>query len=117
MAKRNVSYIKPQEPEFLKRLKQEAGYVEKDTIETKKQVLPLAEDNEDKEEDQPVVVVLNPGDISAEEAEKIRAKQKEGYFSGRGLLSKHLHKMLMFLKLISKHSLYNLFAYVGQEYS
>ncbi|XP_067002621.2 uncharacterized protein KIAA1143 homolog isoform X3 [Anabrus simplex] len=77
MAKRNVSYIKPQEPEFLKRLKQEAGYVEKDTIETKKQVLPLAEDNEDKEEDQPVVVVLNPGDISAEEAEKIRAKQKE----------------------------------------
>lgn len=35
MAKRNISYIKPQEPAFLTRLKEQAGYVEKDTVDTK----------------------------------------------------------------------------------
>ena len=35
MSKRNITYIKPEEPSFLKRLKAEAGYKEPDTIETK----------------------------------------------------------------------------------
>jgi hypothetical protein len=35
MSKRNVSYIKPEEPSFLKRLKAEAGYKESDTVDTK----------------------------------------------------------------------------------
>jgi hypothetical protein len=35
MSKRNVSYIKPEEPSFLKRLKAEVGYKEADTVETK----------------------------------------------------------------------------------
>jgi hypothetical protein len=35
MSKRNVSYIKPEEPSFLRRLKVEAGYKEADTVETK----------------------------------------------------------------------------------
>lgn len=33
--KRNVAYIKPQEPEFLARLKREAGFVEGPTVDTK----------------------------------------------------------------------------------
>jgi hypothetical protein len=35
MSKRNVTYIKPQEPNFLRKLKAEAGYKAPDTVETK----------------------------------------------------------------------------------
>lgn len=35
MSKRNVAFIKPEEPNFLKRIKQEIGYKEPDTIEAK----------------------------------------------------------------------------------
>lgn len=35
MSKRSVSFIKPDEPAFLKRLKQEIGYKEGPTVETK----------------------------------------------------------------------------------
>ncbi|XP_063239655.1 uncharacterized protein KIAA1143 homolog [Bacillus rossius redtenbacheri] len=82
MAKRNVAFIKPEEPAFLKRLKAEAGYVEKDTVDTKKEALPAitAEDEEDKDEEQPVVVVVKPGDLSAEEVAEVKAqieKEKE----------------------------------------
>jgi regulator of extracellular matrix RemA (YlzA/DUF370 family) len=47
MAKRNVAYIKPEEPAFLKRMKQQAGYQEPEEIldakvsEFSKKVLPL----------------------------------------------------------------------------
>lgn len=80
MAKRNISYIKPQEPAFLTRLKEQAGYVEKDTVDTKRQEMPsfTEEDGDDKEEEQPTVVVLKAGDLTAEEVELAKAqKQKE----------------------------------------
>jgi hypothetical protein len=35
MSRRNITYIKPQEPNFLTRLKAEAGYTKADTLETK----------------------------------------------------------------------------------
>ena len=35
MSKRNVAYIKPQEPEFLRKLKEEVGYKEGPTVDTK----------------------------------------------------------------------------------
>jgi hypothetical protein len=35
MSKRNITYIKPQEPSFLTKLKAEAGYREADTVKTK----------------------------------------------------------------------------------
>lgn len=35
MSKRNVAFIKPDEPNFLKRMKEEIGYKEPDTIEAK----------------------------------------------------------------------------------
>jgi hypothetical protein len=35
MSKRNVTYMKPQEPSFLRKFKAEAGYKEADTVETK----------------------------------------------------------------------------------
>lgn len=33
--KHNISYIKPEEPAFLRRLKEEAGFVEGPTVDTK----------------------------------------------------------------------------------
>ena len=36
MSKKNsVSYIKPEEPNFIRKLKQQIGYIEPDSIETK----------------------------------------------------------------------------------
>ncbi|XP_059046480.1 uncharacterized protein KIAA1143 homolog [Achroia grisella] len=65
--KRNVSYIKPEDPEFLKVLKRQAGYDDKNH---KFDKLEIAEDDfVDNESEQPQVVVLKEGDLTAEEAE------------------------------------------------
>ncbi|XP_078043410.1 uncharacterized protein KIAA1143 homolog [Augochlora pura] len=76
--KHNVSYIKPDEPKFLRELKERAGYKEGPTIDTKREVLPEYSDDEKEEpmEEQPVVVVLSAGDLTAEEADAF-IKQKE----------------------------------------
>lgn len=66
--KRNVNYIKPEDPEFLKALKKQAGYDDKnhkfDCLEK-----DFVDDGDD---EQPQVVVLKKGDLTAEEAEKER---------------------------------------------
>lgn len=68
MSKRNITYIKPQDPEFLRLLKKQAGY---DDRNHKFDVLQNAEEDfiDDTDNEQPQVVVLNPGDLTAEEAE------------------------------------------------
>jgi hypothetical protein len=77
MSKRNVTYIKPQEPNFLRKLKAEAGYKGPDTVETKREVLPHdADELEHKEDEQPVVVVLKPGDLTAEEVANIKKEEE-----------------------------------------
>lgn len=35
MSKKHVAYVKPEEPNFLKKLKQEAGYTQGPTVDTK----------------------------------------------------------------------------------
>ncbi|XP_011055574.1 PREDICTED: uncharacterized protein KIAA1143 homolog isoform X2 [Acromyrmex echinatior] len=76
--KHNVSYIKPNEPKFLRELKEQIGYKEGPTVDTKREVLPKVSDDEREElaDEQPVVVVLNSGDLTAEEADAFN-KQKE----------------------------------------
>ncbi|KYM79467.1 hypothetical protein ALC53_10085 [Atta colombica] len=76
--KHNVSYIKPNEPKFLRELKEQIGYKEGPTVDTKREVLPKIFDDEREElaDEQPVVVVLNSGDLTAEEADAFK-KQKE----------------------------------------
>ncbi|XP_028174414.1 uncharacterized protein KIAA1143 homolog [Ostrinia nubilalis] len=66
--KRNVNYIKPEDPEFLKVLKRQAGY---DDRNHKFDELQNAEDDfaEDDESEKPQVIVLKKGDLTAEEAE------------------------------------------------
>lgn len=75
--KRNVAYVKPQEPSFLTKLKKEAGYVEGPTVDTKREELPVDSDSDtEKNEEKPIVVVLKDGDLTAEEADKIKEKEE-----------------------------------------
>ncbi|KAM8758628.1 uncharacterized protein KIAA1143 homolog isoform 2-T2 [Rhynchonycteris naso] len=80
MSKRNqVSYVRPAEPAFLARFKERVGYREGPTVETKKIQPQLPDedgDHSDKEDEQPQVVVLKKGDLSAEEVMKIKAEIK-----------------------------------------
>ncbi|XP_062056687.1 uncharacterized protein KIAA1143 homolog isoform X1 [Lepus europaeus] len=80
MSKRNqVSYVKPAEPAFLSRFKQRIGYQEGPTVETKRIQPQLPEEDgehSDKEDEQPQVVVLKKGHLSAEEVMKIKAEIK-----------------------------------------
>lgn len=66
--KRNVNYIKPEDPEFLKVLKRQAGYEDHNH---KFDKLQNAEEDfvDDEESEKPQVVVLKDGDLTAEEAE------------------------------------------------
>lgn len=69
--------MKPQEPSFLRKLKAEAGYKAADTVETKREVLPHdADELEDKEDEQPLVVVLKSGDLTAEEVANIKKEEE-----------------------------------------
>ncbi|GJQ88043.1 hypothetical protein Trydic_g12965 [Trypoxylus dichotomus] len=79
MSKRNVTYIKPEEPAFLKRIKEQVGYTEGPTVDTKRENLnPVEpEDLEDTIDEQPTVVVLQPGDLTAEEAAAVNKQRNE----------------------------------------
>nr|XP_024220011.1 uncharacterized protein KIAA1143 homolog [Halyomorpha halys] len=85
MSKRNVAYIKPKEPAFLARLKEQVGFKEGPTVDTKREALPeYNSDDSEGEDQQPVIVVVNPGDLSAEEV----AEAKRGRHWGNHLESK-----------------------------
>ncbi|XP_066151373.1 uncharacterized protein KIAA1143 homolog [Euwallacea fornicatus] len=79
--KHNIAYVKPEEPSFLRKLKEQAGYKEGPTVDTKREDLgPVSEEDFlDTEEEQPQVVVLRPGDLNQEEAarEKLRLEREE----------------------------------------
>lgn len=78
--KGNVSWVKPAEPSFLKKFKNDVGFKEGPTVETKKQQMPqLDEDSgdSDREDEAPQVVVLKKGDLSAEEVMEIKKDTKD----------------------------------------
>ncbi|BES98190.1 kiaa1143 [Nesidiocoris tenuis] len=76
--KRNVAFIKPKEPAFLARLKQQAGYKEGPSVDTKREALPsLNSSDESDGEDQPQVVVLKSGDLTEEEARLAKKEVEE----------------------------------------
>ncbi|CAG9816106.1 unnamed protein product [Phaedon cochleariae] len=79
MSKRHVAYIKPDEPSFLKKLKKEAGYQEGPTVDTKREDYGniADEDLEDTPEEQPTVVVLKSGDLTAEEVAREQERLKK----------------------------------------
>ncbi|KAG7469871.1 hypothetical protein MATL_G00133480 [Megalops atlanticus] len=77
--KSNVSWIKPAEPSFLRKFKNDVGFKEGPTIDTKRQELPKLDDDSgdsDREDEKPQVVVLKKGDLTAEEVQKIKGDIK-----------------------------------------
>ncbi|XP_039974667.1 uncharacterized protein KIAA1143 homolog [Xiphias gladius] len=75
-----VSWVKPAEPSFLKKFKNDVGYKEGPTVDTKRHVMPTLDDDSgsDREDELPQVVVLKSGDLTAEEVEKIKGKVPPG---------------------------------------
>ncbi|XP_059196111.1 uncharacterized protein KIAA1143 homolog [Centropristis striata] len=69
-----VSWVKPAEPSFLKKFKNDVGYKEGVTVDTKRQMMPTLDDDSgsDREDELPQVVVLKGGDLTAEDAKKIK---------------------------------------------
>ncbi|KAL2084617.1 hypothetical protein ACEWY4_020135 [Coilia grayii] len=77
--KRNVSWIKPAEPSFLKKFKSDVGYKEGPTVDTKRQEMPQFDDDSgdsDREDELPQIVVLKKGDLSAKEVQQMKKDTK-----------------------------------------
>ncbi|XP_029445556.1 uncharacterized protein KIAA1143 homolog [Rhinatrema bivittatum] len=81
MSKKNqVAYVRPPEPSFLTQFKKKVGFQEGPTVDTKREELPSTADDSDgsdKEDEQPQVVVLKKGDLTADEVAEIKQKIKE----------------------------------------
>ncbi|XP_008549765.1 uncharacterized protein KIAA1143 homolog [Microplitis demolitor] len=77
--KHNIAYIKPEEPKFIRELKAQIGFKEGPDINTKRQELSEGEDEDfdDHIEEKPTVVVLNNGDLTAEEADAFQKKKDD----------------------------------------
>ncbi|XP_073342169.1 uncharacterized protein KIAA1143 homolog [Pagrus major] len=73
---RGVSWVKPEEPSFLKKFKSDVGYKEGPTVDTKRQEMPTLDDDSgsDREDELPQVVVLKSGDLTAEDVKKIKGE-------------------------------------------
>uniref|UniRef100_A0A8C6TYQ3 Zgc:77056 n=1 Tax=Neogobius melanostomus TaxID=47308 RepID=A0A8C6TYQ3_9GOBI len=70
-----VSWVKPSEPSFLKKFKNDVGYKEGPTVDTKRAVMPTPDDDSsgsDRDDELPQVVVVKTGDLTAEEVKKIK---------------------------------------------
>ncbi|KAM4736584.1 uncharacterized protein KIAA1143 homolog isoform 1-T1 [Anableps anableps] len=81
-----VSWVKPAEPSFLKKFKTDVGYKEGPNVDTKRQVMPTLEDDSgsDREDELPQVVVLKSGDLSADEAKKLKDELRAGGSGEKG---------------------------------
>lgn len=75
-----VSWVKPEEPSFLKKFKNDVGYKEGPTVDTKRQLMPTLDDDSgsDREDELPQVVVLKSGDLTAEDVKKIKGEVRSG---------------------------------------
>lgn len=70
--------MKPDEPAFITRMKEAAGYKEGPTVDTKREALSYDEDDDERDDEEPQVVVLKEGDLTAEEASKAKVEKEEG---------------------------------------
>lgn len=76
-----VTWVKPEEPSFLKKFKNDVGYKEGPTVDTKRQEMPTPDDDDsgsDREDELPQVVVLKSGDLTAEDVKKIKGEMRPG---------------------------------------
>jgi len=75
-----VGFIKPAEPSFIRKLKEQHGYKEGPSLEDKMRRDGLdgeVDGDEDREEEMPVVVVLKDGDLTKEEADRLQQAHKK----------------------------------------
>ena len=85
-SRRNVKYIEQDEPSFLKKFKERVAYKEPTNIndkfseETDSSKDESNQNEREIEDEQPVIVVLKQGDLSAEEVAKLK---KENESTGR----------------------------------
>lgn len=95
--KGNISWVKPAEPSFLRKFKNDVGYKEGPTVETKRQELPKCGDDDsgdsDRDDELPQVVVLKKGDLTAEEVLEIKkgtndSKDEQPHTDGKILFKK-----------------------------
>ncbi|XP_013775107.1 uncharacterized protein KIAA1143 homolog [Limulus polyphemus] len=85
-SKRNITFSKPAEPSFLKKFKERIGYQEGPTVQTKKQLLPVDDtSDEERDDEKPLVVVLEKGDLTSEEAENYKYSNKPATDDEEGL--------------------------------
>lgn len=63
-----VHYVKQDQPAFLRKFKEKVGMKPEATVEDKVQVVADDCNDEEKDDEKPVVVVLKEGDLTAEEA-------------------------------------------------
>ncbi|XP_061677206.1 uncharacterized protein KIAA1143 homolog [Syngnathoides biaculeatus] len=77
-----VSWVKTAEPSFLKKFKNDVGYKQGPTVDTKRQKMPALDDDNgsDREDELPQVVVLKDGDLTSEEVKHL----KEGIYPKGG---------------------------------
>ncbi|XP_068616415.1 uncharacterized protein KIAA1143 homolog isoform X2 [Brachionichthys hirsutus] len=75
---RGVSWVRPAEPAFLKKFKDDVGYKEAATVDTKRQVTSSLDDDtgSDPADELPQVVVVQSGDLTGEDAQKIRDEMR-----------------------------------------
>uniref|UniRef100_A0A8B9SB73 KIAA1143 n=1 Tax=Apteryx owenii TaxID=8824 RepID=A0A8B9SB73_APTOW len=110
--KTQVSYVRPAEPAFLSRFKRQVGYREGPTVETKREQLPLPDDDSenggDKEDEQPQVVTLKKGDLTAEEAMKIKQQIKEALKSSESGLGGSFSLLEENDKILSERFLFHM---------
>ncbi|CAL1536523.1 unnamed protein product [Lymnaea stagnalis] len=83
MPRKGVQYVNNEEPAFIKQFKEKIGHKDGPDVNTKRQIPNFDEDGEDddvpeKEDEQPIVVVLKSGDLTAEEAESELKQIDEG---------------------------------------
>ncbi|GFR11136.1 DUF4604 domain-containing protein [Trichonephila clavata] len=76
--KRSITYNKPEEPPFIKRMKNAVGYQEPDNVETKRGIANSSECDDDADHDRyderPMLVVIDNSDITEEDVKKIVEK-------------------------------------------
>ncbi|XP_029958556.1 uncharacterized protein KIAA1143 homolog isoform X2 [Salarias fasciatus] len=72
-----VSWVKPAEPSFLKKFKNDVGFKEGPNVDTKRQLMPSVDDDSgsDREDELPQVVVLKEGDLTEEEVKKMKGDE------------------------------------------
>ena len=84
MSKKNsIQSIKREDPAFIRRFKQQVGYKEGPTVDSKRAPLERDDSGSDLEDEKPSIVVLKKGDLTEEEVERLKEEGKSLEFEDK----------------------------------